>query len=127
MIIETPISVGELVDKITILRIKSREIKNTDKLKNVGAELDKLQHIFSGLKGMPDILNEFVMLESINKDLWDIEDKIRLKELNKEFDNEFIELARSVYITNDKRSEVKKKINIMTGSELVEEKSYEQY
>ena len=85
MIIETPISVGELVDKITILRIKSREIKNTDKLKNVGAELDKLQHIFSGLKGMPDILNEFVMLESINKDLWDIEDKIRLKELNKEF------------------------------------------
>ena len=127
MIIETPISVGELVDKITILRIKSREIKNPDKLKNVGAELDKLQHIFSALQGMPDILNEFVMLESINKELWDIEDKIRLKELNKEFDNEFIELARSVYITNDKRSEVKKKINIMTGSELVEEKSYEQY
>ena len=127
MIIETPISVGELVDKITILRIKSREIKNPDKLKNVGAELDKLQHIFSALQGMPDILNEFVMLESINKELWDIEDRIRKKEMLEEFDGEFIELARSVYITNDKRSEVKKKINEMTGSELVEEKSYEQY
>lgn len=127
MIIETPISVGELVDKITILRIKSREIKNADKLKNVGAELDKLQYIFSGLKDMPDILNEFVMLESINKELWDIEDQIRKKENIEEFDDEFIELARLVYITNDKRSEVKKKINEMTGSELVEEKSYEQY
>lgn len=127
MIIETPISVGELVDKITILRIKSREIKNADKLENVGAELAKLQHIFSSLKGMPDILNEFVMLESINKELWDIEDQIRKKESIKEFDDEFIELARSVYITNDKRSDVKKKINEMTGSELVEEKSYEQY
>ena len=127
MIIETPISVGELVDKITILRIKSREIKNPDKLKNVGAELNKLQYVFSALQGMPDILNEFVMLESINKELWDIEDQIRKKEMLEEFDGEFIELARSVYITNDKRSEVKKKINERTGSELVEEKSYEQY
>jgi hypothetical protein len=129
MIIETPISVGELVDKITILRIKSRKIKNADKLKNVGAELDKLQYVFSGLtkNSIPDIINEFVMLESINKELWDIEDQIRKKEMLEEFDGEFIELARSVYITNDKRSEVKKKINEMTGSELVEEKSYEQY
>ncbi len=129
MIIETPISVGELVDKITILRIKSRKIKNADKLKNVGAELDKLQYVFSGLtkNSIPDIINEFVMLESINKELWDIEDQIRKKEMLEEFDSEFIELARSVYITNDKRSEVKKKINEMTGSELVEEKSYEQY
>ena len=129
MIIETPISVGELVDKITILRIKSREIKNPDKLKNVGAELNKLQYVFSGLtkNGIPDIINEFVMLENINKELWDIEDQIRKKEMLEEFDGEFIELARSVYITNDKRSEVKKKINEMTGSELVEEKSYEQY
>jgi len=124
MIIETPISVGELVDKITILRIKSRKIKNADKLKNVGAELDKLQYVFSGLtkNSIPDIINEFVMLESINKELWDIEDQIRKKEMLEEFDGEFIELARSVYITNDKRSEVKKKINEMTGSELVEEK-----
>lgn len=129
MIIETPISVGELVDKITILRIKSREIKNADKLKNVGAELDKLQYVFSSLtkNSIPDIINEFVMLEGINKELWDIEDQIRKKENIEEFDDEFIELARSVYITNDKRSEVKKKINEMTGSELVEEKSYEQY
>ena len=129
MIIETPISIGELVDKITILRIKSREIDNPDKLKNIGVELNKLQYVFSGLtkKGIPDIINEFVMLESINKELWDIEDQIRKKENIEEFDDEFIELARSVYITNDKRSEVKKKINEMTGSELVEEKSYEQY
>jgi len=126
MIVETPVSVGELVDKITILRIKSRRIKDKQKLININNELNQLITIFSKLE-IPDILFEFVELEDINRELWDIEDDIREKERSKQFDEEFIELARSVYITNDRRSEVKKQINLKVGSDLVEEKSYEQY
>jgi hypothetical protein len=126
MIVETPVSVGELVDKITILRIKSRRIKDKQKLININNELNQLITIFSKLE-IPDILFEFVELEDINRKLWDIEDDIREKERSKQFDEGFIELARSVYITNDRRSEVKKQINLKVGSDLVEEKSYEQY
>tara|TARA_R110000823_G_C15870907_1_gene494151 strand:+ start:288 stop:668 length:381 start_codon:yes stop_codon:yes gene_type:complete len=126
MIIETPISVGELIDKITILRIKSRVIVDPIKLHNVNNELSQLISTLSNSK-LPDILCEFQSLEDINKELWDIEDNIRIKESKKEFDNEFIELARAVYITNDKRSELKKDINLKVGSDLIEEKSYEQY
>tara|TARA_B110000503_G_scaffold142780_1_gene240889 strand:+ start:2332 stop:2712 length:381 start_codon:yes stop_codon:yes gene_type:complete len=126
MIIETPISVGELIDKITILRIKSRVIVDPIKLHNVNNELSQLIYTLSNSK-LPDILCEFQSLEDINKELWDIEDNIRIKESKKEFDNEFIELARAVYITNDKRSELKKDINLKVGSDLIEEKSYEQY
>lgn len=126
MIVETPVSIGELVDKITILRIKSRRIKDQQKLVNINNELNKLISVFSTLE-IPDILFEFVELEDINRELWDIEDDIREKERSKQFDEEFIELARSVYITNDRRSEVKKQINLKVGSDLVEEKSYEQY
>lgn len=126
MIVETPVSIGELVDKITILRIKSRRIKDQQKLININNELNQLITIFSKLE-IPDILFEFVELEDINRELWDIEDDIREKERSKQFDEEFIELARSVYITNDRRSDVKKQINLKVGSDLVEEKSYEQY
>lgn len=126
MIVETPVSIGELVDKITILRIKSRRIKDQQKLININNELNKLISVFSKLE-IPDILFEFVELEDINRELWDIEDDIREKERSKQFDEEFIELARSVYITNDRRSDVKKQINLKVGSDLVEEKSYEQY
>ena len=126
MIIETPISVGELIDEITILRIKSRVIVDPIKLHNVNNELSQLISTLSNSK-LPDILCEFQSLEDINKELWDIEDNIRIKESKKEFDNEFIELARAVYITNDKRSELKKDINLKVGSDLIEEKSYEQY
>ena len=126
MIVETPVSIGELVDKITILRIKSRRIKDKQKLININNELNQLITIFSKLE-IPDILFEFVELEDINRKLWDIEDDIREKERSKQFDEEFIELARSVYITNDRRSEVKKQINLKVGSDLIEEKSYEQY
>jgi len=126
MIVETPVSIGELVDKITILRIKSRRIKDKQKLININNELNQLITIFSKLE-IPDILFEFVELEDINRELWEIEDDIREKERSKQFDEEFIELARSVYITNDRRSEVKKQINLKVGSDLVEEKSYEQY
>lgn len=126
MIVETPVSIGELVDKITILRIKSRRIKDQQKLVNINNELNKLISVFSTLE-IPDILFEFVELEDINRELWDIEDDIREKERSKQFDEEFIELARSVYITNDRRSDVKKQINLKVGSDLIEEKSYEQY
>jgi len=126
MIVEAPVSLGELVDKITILRIKNRNITDPLKLENVQRELVELSGVLSKA-GAPDILLEFQSLENINAELWDIEDKIRVKESKKEFDQEFIELARSVYITNDKRAKIKKDINLKVGSELVEEKSYEQY
>lgn len=126
MIVETPVSVGELVDKITILRIKSRRIKDQSKLENINKELQQLVAVFSSLT-IPDILMDFIALEDINRELWEIEDDIRQKEQQSEFDDDFIQLARSVYITNDKRSEIKKKINLKVGSDLVEEKSYEQY
>jgi len=126
MMVEAPVSLGELVDKITILRIKSRNISDPLKLENINNELDMLSSVLSKAN-IPDILLEFQSLENINVALWGIEDKIRVKESKKEFDQEFIELARSVYVTNDKRAKVKKDINLKVGSNLVEEKSYEQY
>jgi len=126
MIIEAPISLGELVDKITILKIKIRNISDPLKLENVRKELKQLISVLSNAK-IPDIYFEFQSLQNINAELWDIEDKIRIKESKKEFDQEFIKLARSVYVTNDKRAKVKKEINLKVGSDLVEEKSYEQY
>ena len=124
-IINVPISIGELIDKITILEIKKEKLKNL-KLKNILKELSFLR---AGLEKnsifIPDEI--FFQLKSINLTLWDIEDKIRIKEKNKEFDNQFIELARSVYLNNDRRSETKKELNIMFNSEIIEEKSYEKY
>lgn len=127
MIAYTPISIGELVDKITILRIKSREIKDPDKLVNIHKELNELNSVFGKLKLPVDILKQFQQLEDINKELWVIEDILREKEQLKEFDKEFIEYARAVYFTNDERAAIKKEINIMVGSDLVEEKSYSEY
>ena len=124
-IINVPISVGELIDKITILEIKKDKLKNL-KLKNILKELSFLREVLEKNSiFIPDEI--FLQLKSINLTLWDIEDKIRIKEKNKEFDNEFIELARSVYLNNDIRSETKKELNIMFNSEIIEEKSYEKY
>ena len=124
-IINVPISVGELIDKITILEIKKDNLKNL-KLKNILKELSFLRAVLEKNSiFIPDEI--FFQLKSINLKLWDIEDKIRIKEKNKEFDNEFIELARSVYLNNDRRSETKKELNITFNSEIVEEKSYEKY
>ena len=124
-IINVPISVGELIDKITILEIKKDKLKNI-KLKNILKELSFLRAVLEKNSiFIPDEI--FFQLKSINLKLWDIEDKIRIKEKNKEFDNEFIELARSVYLNNDRRSETKKELNIMFNSEIIEEKSYEKY
>ena len=124
-IINVPISVGELIDKITILEIKKDKLKNL-KLKNILKELSFLRAVLEKNSMLiPDEI--YFQLKSINLKLWDIEDKIRIKEKNKEFDNEFIELARSVYLNNDRRSETKKELNIMFNSEIIEEKSYEKY
>ena len=124
-IINVPISVGELIDKITILEIKKDKLKNL-KLKNILKELSFLRAVLEKNSiFIPDAI--YFQLKSTNLKLWDIEDKIRIKEKNKEFDNEFIELARSVYLNNDRRSETKKELNIMFNSEIIEEKSYEKY
>ena len=124
-IIHVPISIGELIDKITILEIKKDKLKNL-KLKNILNELSFLRAVLEKNSiFIPDEI--FLQLKSINLTLWDIEDKIRIKEKNKEFDNQFIELARSVYLNNDRRAETKKELNIMFNSEIIEEKSYEKY
>ena len=124
-IINAPISIGELVDKITILEIKKNKLQNS-KLENVLKELSFLRKLME--KHQIEITdNLFTQLKEINLTLWNIEDQIRIKEKNKEFDNIFIELARSVYFTNDKRSEIKKRINRLSNSEITEEKSYVEY
>jgi hypothetical protein len=123
------ISIGELLDKISILELKLLRIQNEKKLFNVKKEFETLnplvQELFEKYDGQ--LQNHYLELAKINGQLWDIEDWIRDCEREKRFDKEFVELARSVYITNDKRSEVKKLINIMTESGLVEEKSYKEY
>tara|TARA_E500000318_G_scaffold80999_1_gene76213 strand:+ start:4461 stop:4847 length:387 start_codon:yes stop_codon:yes gene_type:complete len=123
------ISNGELLDKITILELKLNRIKDKDKLVNIQKEFDTLNPLAQELFEKHDsyLQNLYVELSSINGRLWDIEDLIRECEKENRFDKEFVELARSVYITNDKRSEVKKTINILTNSGLVEEKSYNSY
>ena len=124
-IINAPISIGELVDKITILEIKKNKFQNS-KLENVLKELSFLRKLMA--KHQIEITdNLFTQLKEINLTLWNIEDQIRIKEKNKEFDNIFIELARSVYFKNDKRAEIKKRINQLSNSEITEEKSYAEY
>ena len=120
-----PVSLGELIDKITILEIKQVFMTGT-KLKNVDKELKLLKNLIQdkNLEIDIDLINN---LKEVNKNLWKIEDKIRIKERNQEFDKDFIELARSVYKENDKRSSIKKEINLQYHSELVEEKSYDKY
>ena len=120
-----PISLGELIDKITILEIK-KVFMTGIKLNNVDKELKLLKNLIHDMNLEIDI-NLINNLKVVNKNLWEIEDKIRIKERNQEFDKDFIELARSVYKENDKRSSIKKEINLHYHSELVEEKSYDKY
>jgi len=123
------ISNGELLDKITILELKLDKIKDKDKLVNIQKEFDTLNPLCNELFKIygGELQVHYLALAKINGQLWDIEDWIRDCEREKNFDKEFVELARSVYITNDKRCEVKKLINLMTSSGLVEEKSYKEY
>jgi len=127
MIINTPVSLGELVDKISILRIKKKNIIDKEKLILINEELFLLEKILSKAVKNKKIKNYLDDLTGINLKLWKIEDEIRDCEKIKNFDQKFIDLARSVYITNDKRSEIKLQINNSFGSTLVEVKSYEKY
>lgn len=128
MSVNVEISIGEFFDKITILEIKQERIKDAAKLENINKELDSLNSMLQQLPfSRADVASEVTELKTINEKLWEIEDDIREKESKKSFDKDFIELARAVYFTNDRRSEVKRSINLKLGSEFVEEKSYEEY
>lgn len=117
---------GEIVDKITILKIKEQKIQNPEKLKNIQKELSELLPAMQIL-GITESDETYQELLKTNLTLWDIEDQLRIKESKQEFDAEFIQLARSVYFQNDIRSELKRKINIKTHSTLIEEKDYIRY
>ena len=126
--IRVPVSPGEVLDKITILEIKSERISDPEKVANVRAELALLQETWAeNIRDTEVIQDLHAKLKEINEALWEIEDDIRDKERAKEFDERFIELARAVYVTNDRRSEVKKELNLHLGSEIIEEKSYQDY
>ena len=128
MSIKVELSVGELLDKISILQIKSERIVDPSKLENIKKELDVLMSLWEdSAYSNTNLESERNELKAINEELWVIEDKIRDKERNRVFDKGFIELARAVYITNDKRADIKRIINSKTGSELIEEKSYSDY
>ena len=126
--IAVPISPGELLDKITILRIKSARMQDAAKLVNVRHELQLLEQTWRAvLPAGIDLRSEEQALEAVNAKLWDVEDLLRDQEAEKRFDAKFIELARAVYFTNDERAAIKKRINVKLGSALVEEKSYRPY
>lgn len=122
----TPTSIGEVLDKISILQIKSERIKDKKKLENVLRELNILTDLCTSQE-LDFKVPLFDQLKRTNEELWEIEDDIRLKEKAQQFDTEFISLARKVYITNDKRARLKAELNLLFGSELMEEKSYEDY
>ena len=121
------VSIGELIDKFTILLIKQSKINNQEKLDKVSTEIDYLKNDVENIKNKYEINELFDNLININTKLWNIEDNIRIKEKNQKFDSEFIDLARSVYFTNDERAYVKNEINKKTESNIFEVKSYENY
>ena len=126
--IQIPISPGELLDKITILQIKSERIDDPAKVANVRTELDMLNAVWQqAVEDDAEISALSAELKSINEALWEIEDDIRDEERNKRFGERFIELARAVYVTNDERANAKKKVNLHLNSSIVEEKSYQDY
>lgn len=125
--IKIEVSYGEIVDKLTILEIKRENVLDPEKSKNIEAEYMYLLPIVEGEIKMDRESRIYLDLLETNRILWDIEDKIRDKEKKREFDSDFIDLARSVYFTNDKRAQIKKEINILTGSRFIEEKLYTDY
>ena len=128
MIVNIPVSVGELFDKISILEIKKKKIKNKEHLKTIKYELNKLNLIIKKKRLDSKLIRtEFNKLKNINLRLWNIEDKKRKYEKNKNFDGNFIYLARKVYLLNDKRALIKLNINNLSGSQIKEVKSYEKY
>ena len=121
------VSHGEIVDKLTILQIKKENITDPNKLDNIIKEYEYLFSVVENDLGISTSSSEYLELLSVNKDLWVIEDDIRDKERQKEFDEDFVSLARSVYYTNDVRAKIKKEINLKYSSGFVEEKSYSDY
>jgi hypothetical protein len=121
------VSNGEIADKFSILLIKRSNIKDDTKLDNVEKEIDWIIPIFLKVVKKKEVYDKYLDLAVVNKELWDIEDDIRECERQKDFGDKFIQLARSVYIKNDRRAEIKKEINLLTNSGIVEEKSYEFY
>lgn len=123
------ISFGELVDKLTILEIKSARIDDATKIANIRTELEILNLVWETLpaRNTSDLIRARAELKRVNERLWEIEDSIRARENAKNFDAAFIELARSVYITNDERARLKKRIDGLLGSRFSEEKSYQSY
>ena len=127
-VIKVPVSFGEVLDKITILEIKSERIKDEAKVKNVRLELDELSATWDEAVTDQSVIADLrKQLKAVNEELWVIEDDIRDQEAAQDFGPRFIELARAVYVTNDKRAAIKKDINLALGSRFVEEKSYQDY
>ena len=126
--ISVPVSFGELLDKISILQIKSERMSDEAKLANVRRELSALEKTWMAHPAAGrDVARLRAELKAVNERLWDIEDQVRLKEQAQAFDRDFVELARSVYLQNDERARIKKAINLALGSSYVEEKSYQDY
>ena len=126
--IKVPVSPGELLDKITILRIKSARMRDASKLANVRTELEALERIWNASPyAAIDVASDVSALLAVNERLWTIEDDIRDKERAQSFDGEFVRLARAVYIENDERAAIKRRLNVKLGSSLIEEKSYAEY
>ncbi|TGN38526.1 DUF6165 family protein [Marinobacter confluentis] len=127
-VITVPVSFGEVLDKITILEIKSERIADPEKVKNVRLELDELTATWNQAVQDPSAIADLrKQLKAVNEELWVIEDDIRDQEAAQDFGSKFIELARAVYVTNDKRAAIKKEVNLALGSRFVEEKSYQDY
>jgi hypothetical protein len=125
LIMKIEVSNGEIIDKLTIIQIKLERIKDESKLRNLGKEFGELKSAAATIISMDDPL--YIGLYKVNCELWEIEDHIRDLERKKEFGKDFVNTARSVYLKNDRRSEVKREINIKTSSGFIEEKSYEKY
>ena len=124
MIVYAPVSVGELVDKITILQIKLAHARTPEQAQHIAIELSKLRQVLIRLDLPVDIVKETAKLYAVNQELWDIEDAKRQHEKRQVFDNAFVELARAVYIKNDLRAQIKQVINSVTHSHIVEQKIY---
>lgn len=125
--ITIPVSVGELIDKLSILHVKQKKITNEDKLEYVNKEFELLYNMSSEYLNQPEIEKLYHSLVTVNSNLWDIEDELRVLELEKRFTDKFIDIARKVYFTNDERFILKNKINLLTDSEIREVKDYVKY
>jgi hypothetical protein len=125
--VSVPVSVGEMIDKLSILQVKKTKISNVEKLEFVNKEFELLHNLSSVYLNEVEIDSLYQQLVKINSSLWDIEDKLRISEKDNKFESEFISLARQVYFTNDERFRLKNEINLMTSSEIREVKDYVKY